>query len=796
MGDISRHRDIFLFTRESVPADLLARNQLTASDLTYLELGNYLTDVSQFRDPVVYIFAKQRIWRDIILPRTGESDRVRLARALGAAGAAAALGASQYLKDKLSDAGGTAAETVGGLLAGAGALLAALPNDLYAGIGGADEWIDGMFGVPLNQIPGDPDRQASRHYGDIGQFFRHFIEGVTHLLFAQDVKERQGGEWGQIEPIPPARVTEVYDEFFTQYYPHEHSDQPPYVWDASKRPANRMYQPSRRQRSLRDPEGGVMNAVDVHYVRYLAEELTDVQQRWQALRRGDAAGRQRLLIRLGKILHGIEDWFFHSNVVEILRIRGHTPAQGETEDDEAFLRRFVTELAGTEPEFVAADPAVRRQLTRKLFRRLRFPVYERGTRTESAGRISDQESHPAFRHAYPAFPSQQDTHHTLLHALENLEHKLAHPGLSGTGPHLDELLAQGLPDWLRCVLDKFLNASGGEGRKLLSEKAAARGVGQAEVTAALLGSGPQRERVLAVLVDVLREWVPLVVTLLHESERQRLVADVDPQQWPANAPAPPQQLSPEGVQLKRQQALHRAALRPRPTDGDLVENNYQRAARYLAECGFINDDGRQALEAAFALDRSSQQRLADAPGAGGFLIQFAVELQQKLDAADAATARLNRQDSAVFGKASDNGSSGEIVGSHSLMSKDTLASTPLFEHARVLASVASSSVLTILLEQVSTPAADRTLVWTDVLHHFIRFPPARGGWERRAMAHFRQHNGKIPSYADLPELARLVASATRPSPPPPRTAAQRKREELEERYRRLEVQLAQYRYWF
>jgi hypothetical protein len=297
------------------------------------------------------------------------------------------------------------------------------------------------------------------------------------------------------------------------------------------------------------------------------------------------------------------------------------------------------------------------------------------------------------------------------------------------------------------------------------------------------------------MVDVLREWVPLVVTLLHESERQRLVADVDPLQWPADAPAPPQQLSPEGVQLKRQQALHRAALQPRPSDGDRVENNYQRAARYLAECGFINDHGRQALEAAFELDRSSQQRLADAPGAGGFLILFAIELQQKLDAADAAAARLNRRDGAVFGKASDNGSTGEIIGSHSLMSKDTLASTPLFEHAKVLASVASSSVLTVLLEQVSAPADERTLVWTEVLHHFIRFPPARGGWERRAMAHFRQHNGKIPSYADLPELARLVASASRPPPPPP-SPAQRRREELEERYHRLEAELSQYRYWF
>lgn len=792
MGDISRHRDIFLFTRGAVPTELLARNQVTAADLTYLEFGNYLTDVSQFRDPVVYIFAKQRIWRDFIIPRT--ADKVQLLRALAAAGAAAALGASQYLKKLTSGAGATATEVGGAVLTAVGGLLTVLPNDLYADFGGADEWIDGMFGTPLERTPGDPKRKEAKHYGDIGQFFRHFIEGVTHLLFAQDVSERMKGGWGRIDRIPPSRVTEIYDELYTQYYPHEHSDQPPYVWDASKRKDRRMYQASRRQRRQQDPDIGVMNAVDVHYVQYLAEELTDVEQRWRALKRADAAGRQRLLARLGKLLHGVEDWFFHSNVVEILRIRGHTPPQGETESDEEFLERFVTELAGTDPEFLAAGATARRQLRRKLFRRLRFPAYERGTSTESAGRLSTRvDSSPSFRHAYPAFPSQQDTAHTLLHALENLEHKLIHPALAGPDEHLKNLLAQGLPAWVPCMVRTFVDARDGEGRKLLSEKAAARGVGAADMAAALLSAGPQRAQVHAVLVDVLREWLPLVVTLLDESERQRLVADVSPEQWPASAPPPPQQRSSGGAQLDRQQALHRAALKPRATDGDLVENNYQRAARYLTECGFLNDRGRRAIGKAFEIDHESQQRLTGAPGAGGFLIQFAVELQQKLDAADAATARLNEKESSVFGTASDNGSSGEIVGSHSLMSKDTVASTPFFDYAKVLASVASSSVLTILLEQASAPAADRQLVWTEVLHHFIRFPPTKGGWERRAMSYFQRNGGKIPTYADLPELARLVSSARRPPPPPP-TRTQSKREELEERYLRLEGELSQYRY--
>ncbi len=96
MGDISRHRDIFLFTRETVPVAFLDNAKLTADDLTYLELGNYLTDVSQFRDPVTYIFAKQRIWREFVIPAV--QDKTQLLRGLAALGAAAALAASQYLK--------------------------------------------------------------------------------------------------------------------------------------------------------------------------------------------------------------------------------------------------------------------------------------------------------------------------------------------------------------------------------------------------------------------------------------------------------------------------------------------------------------------------------------------------------------------------------------------------------------------------------------------------------------------------------------------------------------------------
>jgi hypothetical protein len=763
MGDISRHRDIFLFTRGAVPPQLLDGAKLASSDLTYLELGNYLTDVSQFRDPVTYIFAKQRVWRDFVIP--GARDKVALLRALSALGAGAALAASQYLKGLTS---GTAADVVEGSgigLAALGGILAALPTDTYADLAGADEWIDALFGTPLERTPLAPTPGAQKardekHYGYLGQFFRHFIEGTTQLLFAQDVPKRAGGEWGTIEPVPDTRVTEVFGEFFTQYYPHEHTDQPPYVWDASKRPGKpAMYGPSRRQATLRDGDVGVMNAVDTHDVAYLAEGLAALEEEWRGLKRDDQAGRQRLLVRMGKLLHGVEDWFFHSNVVELLELRSFRPAQLDGESDEEFLKRFVAAVAKHRPEFVDAEPTERLRLQRRLYRRLRFPAYDAGTKEQSAGRLSTtRASTPSLRHAYPAFPSSQDTAHTLLHALENLEHKAAgEPGK--------------LPAWVADVL-------------------AAKGV----TIPGALGSLAQ-PLVMAAVVHELREWVPLVLTLLNEDERQRLVADVAPEHWPLAQGATKPPRTGKKSELDLQLERHVKALEPRARDDGRTESNYEQLVRYLVERGHLNQKGRQSLLAAFEIDRKAEKLPTEAPGCGGFLMRFATELQVLLDTGDAATEALNKRPGSVHGQASDNGAFNEIVGSHSLMSKDTLTSVPFFSDARVLASVASSSVFTILLQQVAAPVAGRRLAWEEVLHHLIRFPPSNGGWERRALAMFGA-KGQIPGFADLPELAQLVQRSLRPVAAPAAGAKPRqsKREEMEERYTRLEGELSNYRY--
>ncbi len=97
------------------------------------------------------------------------------------------------------------------------------------------------------------------------------------------------------------------------------------------------------------------------------------------------------------------------------------------------------------------------------------------------------------------------------------------------------------------------------------------------------------------------------------------------------------------------------------------------------------------------------------------------------------------------------------------------------------------------LQQIVAPAADRRLAWEAVLHHLIRFPPSSDSWERRALALFGEKQ-QIPVFTDLAELARLVEQSLRPAALPAAEPWQSKREELEERYLRLEGELSNYRY--
>ncbi|MCU1431799.1 MAG: hypothetical protein JWP95_904, partial [Actinotalea sp.] len=128
MGDLHRHAEVFWHVQQAV-------TQIRPDeDYLCLEIGNYLTDVSQFRDPFAHMLAKRTVW----------------GQGLGS------IPVLPYIP-------------VIGLLISEAILNWAI--DL-------DEWIDRMFGV---------HEPASRRYGRLAEYFQGIVRGITHLAFSDDV---------------------------------------------------------------------------------------------------------------------------------------------------------------------------------------------------------------------------------------------------------------------------------------------------------------------------------------------------------------------------------------------------------------------------------------------------------------------------------------------------------------------------------------------------------------------------------------------------------------------------------
>ncbi len=123
---------------------------------------------------------------------------------------------------------------------------------------------------------------------------------------------------------------------------------------------------------------------------YVAELLTVIEQEWTKLvRQGDSAdnkrARNRLLTRYGHASHAAEDFYFHSNFIEIAWSRLNRP-----------LPSFESDT----------------QSQRIFYRRKRAPAAEKGS-------MSTTKSFEAGSICTGAFGSE-DINHTLMDAIENL----------------------------------------------------------------------------------------------------------------------------------------------------------------------------------------------------------------------------------------------------------------------------------------------------------------------------------------------------------------------------------------
>lgn len=157
MGDITTHRLLYeQFVRPELPAGI---------DPIYVELGNYLTDVSQFRDPFAHLSGKRAIWN------TGRSQKWGLR--------------FFFLADLVAD---------------------------------MDGYLDTLMGIPDR---GDPRGRARVPHGQLAAWFREIIFAFTlEKKFRRPTAPRD-------YLIEPSELRRLYDTHFTQYFPHEHLDFPP-----------------------------------------------------------------------------------------------------------------------------------------------------------------------------------------------------------------------------------------------------------------------------------------------------------------------------------------------------------------------------------------------------------------------------------------------------------------------------------------------------------------------------------------------------------------------------------------
>ncbi len=652
MGDLHRHAEIFRHVHSAVAP--LRPDE----DYVCLELGNYLTDVSQFRDPFAHMLAKRTVWGQ---------------------------GLSSF-----------------GLLNFIPVLGIVISEAILNWAIDLDEWIDRMFGV---------HEPADKRYGKLAEYFHHLFAGITQLVFADDVPK--AATWhpllmpalGDITRLPSAEVTRIYGRFFTQYYPHEHTDFPPYVLYGESRVNHRLYRNGPRRLSVYLEE----------YADYLSESLSKLEVEWKGIA-GTAKSdprRHDVLVGLGKVLHGVEDYYFHSNYLELHlwnELREGRP-RAETEDD--YRRWFAGNVASRwlPPEGGQSAPRAgewrpsREQQVRTHLRRLRYPLYR------PVNTLDPESSEPALGRLFTAGFDKKDLFHTLSMALESMEGSLA---------RMEDLIVK-LPPGLQSKVGS---------------------------------KNPARLR---------DSELVLLRVVFNKAERARMGRDED--------------------YLKERMELHVKQL------GDGI---YETGIQHLRTAGYLNDAARDAWLAAIKVDREMEDFGGRTPGVSGFMIQLLAQGQHELERSRALSRRFDTARDFGQGNAldvrSDNGATGEHVGTHTLMSKDTAISLPVHEETRRVARFASMAVARHLVVEVASGSGTATgLDWDRILRHYMRFPAARASmWETQVLAHVRR-TGADPTYDEIPD--KVVAPHVQGAAGAARLAARRgatTRAELEKRYRDLE----------
>lgn len=393
MGDVSTHADIAGEVLKQLPPE---------PEAPFFEIGNWLTDVSQFRDPFAHLSGKKTVF-------------------------------------------------VRGLNKFASAPRLLNLGDLLIGI---DNYVDELMGVPPDgrvkgTRPGADPAHDRPDDGVLAKWFRDVL-----LLWTCNPKEFPPLKNQQaLAAVPKAQIKAVFDALFTQYFPHEHLDFPPFP-------------PDHPQRGTREPSteqvGGEprkLLAYSEAQLEYVADLLTKIERDWAhvAPAGADAAQRRELYARFGHASHAVEDWFFHSNFTEF----AWTIAHPNTNAPHAQLP-----LKDTTPTAVEklGPPVTDTTLQRKFHRRLRSPTFK-----GDSDDLSDDGSDKAIA-CYTGSFGSDDIFFTLIDALGHLLGEPPPPDAGKKFPALlllhkllfgtEEERKQALDDWQRRIKnDSFVIAA-------------------------------------------------------------------------------------------------------------------------------------------------------------------------------------------------------------------------------------------------------------------------------------------------------------------------------------------------
>lgn len=657
MGDLHRHAEI---ARHVIDACAKLRPD---EDYVCIELGNYLTDVSQFRDPFAHMYAKRQVWSQ-----------------------SKSTGALFWL----------------GLIPVIGTLAVEAILDFAVDL---DEWINRLLGE---------HKPAAKRHGEFATFMTQAIRGVTHTVFADgapkaaDLRKRILPQIDGLDLLPEAELDRLFTKHFTQYFPHEHSDMPPYVLYGEHRPNHRLYRRGSR---------GLSQYLE-EYADALAESLAKLEVDWKAAAskaRSDPS-RHDVLVRLGNILHAIEDYYFHSNFLELHLWNSLRRGRPSTETDEAYQAWFVAHVREhwlpQDPTAAAKElvddkwrPSQTQQL-RTFMRRLRYPAFK------PVNELDREKSVPTLDHLYTGSFDKKDLFHTLSMALEGMETPL------------------------RQI----------QGVEVLVPKAVVEGVFPVAKAAALRDS-------------------PLVLirSAFNRAFRLKMGKDED--------------------YLGEQLEVHAR---------QIASGDYPASVDELKTKGYLNATAAAAWHQAIAVDRDLEKFGKRTPGTGGFLMTFLAMGQAEVEDSRKKSRRFDTANDHgagnVLDRRSSNGATGEHIGMHALMSKDTARSHPMHEETRRVARFASMAVASLLVAEVGTTTSTAEgLDWDVIVRHYLRFPSGQANkWESQVLEHFRTRQVD-PTYAEIPDQVRqprVSSPAARERLARRRTGTIRK--DLEDRYIKLE----------